>query len=62
MLSHFGLIGGKDAAFRREKIGKILGIGYANGKQLTRRLNRYGVTPEQFKNAMEELSGRVYAS
>jgi ribonuclease M5 len=62
MLCHFGLIGGKDAASRREKIGKILGVGYANGKQLARRLNRYAVTPEQFENAMVQLSTSLDAS
>lgn len=56
-LRQYNLLGGKDAAHRREKIGKILGIGYANGKQLLRRLNRFDISWEQFENAVRQLPG-----
>ncbi|MBW1759236.1 MAG: ribonuclease M5 [Deltaproteobacteria bacterium] len=49
-------IGGSRAAKRREALGKILGIGYANGKQLLRRLNNYGISKEQFDHAVNALS------
>ncbi len=57
MLLKCHLIGGKNAARRREEIGKMLGIGYANGKQLARRLNRYAISRKQFENAMSQLDG-----
>ncbi len=49
------LTGGTDSAKRREKLGKILGIGYANGKQLVKRLNGYSISKDQFLNAVKEL-------
>lgn len=52
-----GLIGGTDATRRREALGKILGIGYANGKQLVRRLNHYAISKEQFDQALKTVSG-----
>jgi ribonuclease M5 len=50
-----GLTGQIDSAKRRNEIGKILGIGYANGKQLLNRLNGYGITREEFTQAMKEV-------
>lgn len=50
-----GLIGGEGSKERREKIGKILGIGYANGKQLHRRLNVFQISKEAFVAAIQAL-------
>lgn len=50
-----GLIGGADARERREKLGKILKIGYANGKQLHRRLMMFQISREDFFRALEIL-------
>lgn len=50
-----GLIGNEEASYRRDELGKILGIGYGNAKQFLSRLNNYGVTKEEFKNATEKL-------
>lgn len=44
----YELSGSVDAAERRDKIGAILGIGYANAKQFLVRLNNYGVTRARF--------------
>jgi len=52
------LLGGRDAARRREAIGRILGIGYANGKQLLKRLNHYGVDRREFESAVGRLTDR----
>lgn len=49
------LIGGSLSADRRDRLGKILGIGYANAKQLISRLNNYGISREQFENALKEM-------
>ncbi|WP_072725663.1 ribonuclease M5 [Tepidibacter thalassicus] len=51
-----GLIGGEDSSKRRDKIGKILGIGYGNAKQFLNRLNNYGVTREEFENAVKNIN------
>lgn len=44
-----------DAADRRAKVGEILGIGCCNAKQFLSRLNRYGVTREEFGRAVLSL-------
>lgn len=51
-----GLSGQSESAVRRDRLGKILGIGYANGKQLLNRLNGYGITREEFEAAMKEVN------
>ena len=50
-----GLISGEGARRRRERLGKLLKIGYANGKQLHKRLMLFQITREQFAAAMMEL-------
>ena len=49
------LIGNEDASYRRDKIGQILGIGYGNAKQFLSRLNNYGVTREEFVEAVKSI-------
>lgn len=49
------LEGGSGAAERRNFVGKILGVGYGNAKQFLGRLNRYGITREEFDHAIEQL-------
>ena len=50
------LVFGPDAARRRAALGRILGIGYANGKQLLKRLNHYAVDRQEFQSAVERLA------
>ncbi len=52
------LVGGQEASGRRDEIGKMLGIGYANAKQFLRRMNHYGVTREEFEAAVKALDER----
>jgi len=49
------LVGCPSASENREKIAKILGIGYANAKNFLERLNNFGIKKEEFKNALLEL-------
>ena len=49
---NFKLAGGKDSSKLRDKIGAALGIGYGNVKTFVRRLNSYGVTREEFLEAV----------
>lgn len=47
-----GLMGGIGSKERREKLGKILRIGYANGKQLHKRLMMFQISKEEFSKAL----------
>ena len=46
------LLGGSNSKPRRERLGEILKIGYANGKQLHKRLIMFQITKEQFIEAL----------
>ncbi len=50
-----GLLGVTGATDRRDKLGKILGIGYGNAKQFLNRLNHYGVTREEWQDGLKQL-------
>ncbi|QPC47967.1 ribonuclease M5 [Mangrovibacillus cuniculi] len=50
-----GLLGGDYAKSRREKLGDLLQIGYANGKQLEKRLAKFQIEPEKFIQAMQQI-------
>lgn len=47
-----GLIGGQGAKERREHLGKLLKIGYTNGKQLHKRLMMFQISAAEFSAAM----------
>lgn len=49
-----GLVGLNNSAARRLAVGKILGIGDTNAKQFLHRLNRFGITREEFEKAVRE--------
>lgn len=57
----FRLNGDSNAKERRIKLGNKLGIGYGNANQMLSRLNNYGITKEEFIEAIkyvdEELEG-----
>lgn len=55
MLLAAGLIAGKTARKRRERLGDLLGIGYVNGKHLLERLRLFRVTREAFNQAVHQL-------
>lgn len=50
-----GLNGRPDAAERRAAVGAVLGIGYGNAKQFLRRLNHYGVSREEWLDALQQI-------
>ncbi len=50
-----GLLGVNGATDRRDQLGKILGIGYGNAKQFLNRLNHYGVSREEWQDALVQL-------
>ena len=54
-LEEAGLVGREDSRPRRERIGDILGIGYANGKGLLKKLNTMGITKEAFDQAVKGI-------
>lgn len=51
-LLDYGLIAGKGAKERRERLGDLLRIGYTNGKQLEKRLAMFRITETELKQAM----------
>lgn len=55
-LLHLGLIAGPDARRRRERLGVLLHIGYANGKQLHKRLRMFRITKEEFMDACRQIT------
>lgn len=55
MISH-GLSGGEKSSELRDKVGAELGIGYGNAKTFVKRLNSYGVTREEFLEAVSKVS------
>jgi len=54
-LQNNNLMGSEDASQRRQKLGKILRIGYANAKQLLKRLNHYNISRQEFEQAILKL-------
>ncbi|MEC0664630.1 ribonuclease M5 [Priestia flexa] len=50
------LIGDSEAKSRRERIGKSLKIGYANGKQLHKRLKMFQIPKDEFIKAVQKIN------
>ena len=49
-----GLAAGTNSKGLREKVGAILSIGYGNAKSFFNRLNTFGITSAELKQAVEE--------
>ena len=54
-LFKYGLVGTKGSNIKRDLLGRILGIGHCNSKQFLKRLNNYGITREEFNQAISEV-------
>lgn len=52
-----GLIVHPQAAARRLEMGKLLGIGYANGKQFYKRCQMFQITRREFEQAKMKMEG-----
>ena len=52
----FKLAGDSDSRDRRDILGKELGIGYSNAAQFMSRLNNYGITKEEFVEAINKVN------
>ncbi|MFC5406755.1 ribonuclease M5 [Cohnella soli] len=50
-----GLIVHASSARRRERMGELLGIGYANGKQFFKRCRMFRITRTEFLAALEQV-------
>ena len=55
-LTDAGLAVGEGTADRREAVGKILGIGYANAGGFLKKLNHFGISREAFSDAIEKVN------
>lgn len=51
-----GLNGTPEAQQRRYYVGEILGLGFANAKTFLNRLNSYGISREQFTQAVASIN------
>ena len=56
---YFRLNGDPNAKERRIKLGNKLGIGYGNANQMLSRLNNYGITPEEFMDAIKKIEEQL---
>ena len=56
MMRQAGLVGGNNARTRRERLGQLLGIGYGNAKQMSKRLNMFRVSAQRFETAIEKIN------
>lgn len=54
-LNRWDLSGSKNASYYREKVGKLLGIGYGNTKTFLNRLNNYNISREEFENVVTAI-------
>lgn len=52
-----GLAGGPGSRLLRQRIGEVLGIGYANAQQMYKRLVRFHITNEEFSQALLAATG-----
>lgn len=50
------LSGAPESKKLREELGGVLGIGYSNAKQLLSKLNRYGISKEEFLEALKKIN------
>lgn len=53
------LQGTQNSSFKRDYIGKILGIGYCNAKQFLSRLNGFDIQRDEFENAIKIYENEV---
>ena len=58
---YFKLTGDATSKERRQSLGKILGIGYGNAAQMVSRINNYGITKEEFTNAIDKIEKQMEA-
>ena len=56
---HFKLTGQTDSKKRRIILGKELGIGYGNANQMVSRWNNYGITKEEFIQAIQKIKEQL---
>lgn len=58
-LYFFKLTGSQEAKQRREALGSELGIGYCNSAQFITRLNNYGISKEEFIEALKKINKEI---
>lgn len=56
-----GLTGSPDASLRRAAVGAALGIGWGNARQFLKRLNHFGITREEWEQALSAAREDTHA-
>ena len=54
-MMNYGLVGDKKSSLKRDKLGKELGIGYANSARFLSRLNNFGIEKKEFLEALASM-------
>lgn len=54
-MSYYGLAAGPGSRELRDRLGRKLGIGYANSKGFLKRLNNYGIAREDLEKSLKEI-------
>ena len=54
-LNRWLLTGNENASKNREKLGRVLGIGYGNAKTFLSRLNNFNINRAEFEQAAEAV-------
>lgn len=54
-MSYYGLTGEASSRELRDKLGRMLGIGYGNAKSFLKRLNNYGISREKLESCLSEI-------
>nr|WP_032123663.1 ribonuclease M5 [Clostridium amazonitimonense] len=54
-MMNYGLVGDTKSSIKRDKLGKELGIGYANSSTFLSRLNNFGITRDEFLDALIKI-------
>ena len=57
-LENAGLSGNEGSKERRERLGSLLGIGYGNVKSFLNKLNRFGISKEEFDEALSTIDNK----
>ncbi len=54
-MSYYGLAGQANSRELRDRLGRMLGIGYGNAKSFLKRLNNYGISREKLESCLLKI-------
>lgn len=54
-MDRWGLAGGPGSSYMRRALGRELGIGFAGAKTFLKRLNHFGISPQEIEEALKRI-------